>query len=289
MAFDPQAVKEIDSLSNRSDGGQVYVYVSKTDTVQTMSAANYFNGLAGTVKTGDTLIVSAFDTTVTFRVTALATGGIVTVKVTSGKNSFNVALVTGNTSLGTDVDLFLWTLTGANTATLPNASAAGRKFTVIIMGGATGTNKGTLTPFGYFNGTNIVLTNLGEAHTLTYTGLVNHWADTSRNDVLRVEVGTVSTGRALTQAEVNADVVRLNKTTSGSHTLTLVDPRRIGHQVTFFQGQYTSTGSIIITSDGAGTALTFNASVVLGTSVTLRFTGNTENWVVVGANGVVQS
>lgn len=61
MAFDIDNFKEVGGPGNSQDGGQVYSQHSDADSLATMMASGYLDGLSGSLNSGDSILLSGTD------------------------------------------------------------------------------------------------------------------------------------------------------------------------------------------------------------------------------------
>ncbi len=134
MALNEANFKEIGGPGNSQDGGQVYSVFSDTDSLATMLASGYLDGLSDTLNAQDSIVLSGTDGSQMVQIDAI-TAGVVTVVAAANTGAAQAISGPGAvdiTSRSTDI-----TTTGADAFTLADGAVGQLKnVTLVVDGGS---------------------------------------------------------------------------------------------------------------------------------------------------------
>lgn len=160
MAFDIDRFKEVGGPANFADGGQLYSLSSDTDTLATMLADSYLDGLSGTLNSLDSILLSGTDGAVVVQITNIL--GVVTVQASANTGAAQALSGPGAidiTSRSTDV-----TSTGTDALTIADGAIGQLKNITLVVDGGTA----TLTPANALGYSTIAFADAGDSVQLEF-------------------------------------------------------------------------------------------------------------------------
>ncbi len=161
MALVLENFKEIGGPGNSNDGGQFYSVFSSTDTLATMMAANYLDGLSTTLNVRDSIVLSGTDGSQMVQISSNTGGvvGVVSLNVSSAAQAISGPGAVDITSSVTDI-----TTTGADAFTLADGAVGQHKTITLVVDGG----NAVLTPANALGYTTITFADAGDSVQLEF-------------------------------------------------------------------------------------------------------------------------